>query len=464
MGTPTQLDQDIFRILLYRNDATELLIETCSDGLGIPALPITAHTRVAQEITAAIKSTWNLETYCLFNLPCDDPSHAPIRYQVVESCHREAPPPRGMRWLSVASLTVGSFADSKNFRAVETSLTTLDHHRRGTVPGAFGKPGWLREVKKWVTAQADAAGLHLTGEFRQLNASPTFSLTRFETDGPALWFKAVGEPNLHEYSTTLKLASIFPDFVPRILGSRPEWNAWVSVESDGSHLDASSGLTAWTAVAENLALLQISSFGRRFELINAGCKDLRPCSLLSNVDPFLDAMRELMERQTKPAPAPLSRQELVSLGQDITVSLEGLDECAIPNTLGHLDLNPGNLLVSGTSCMLLDWAEGYVGPPFFSFQYLLEHLRRWQAKDANLEETLLSSYARHWTRFASPSEIATVLRVTPLLAAFTFAVSISSWRERQIIGPENAAYLRSLTRRMKREADALDERRTVCVP
>ena len=57
MRSTTKLDQELFRILLYRNDATELLFETCSDGLRIPAIPIPAHTRFAQELTAAIEST-----------------------------------------------------------------------------------------------------------------------------------------------------------------------------------------------------------------------------------------------------------------------------------------------------------------------------------------------------------------------------------------------------------------------
>jgi hypothetical protein len=464
MGTPTQFDQEVFRILLCRNDATELLFEISSNGLRIPALPIPAHARVAQEITAAIKSTWNLETYCLFTLPPDDPSHVPIRYEVVEGCRLKATPPRGMQWLPVVSLSAGAFEDPRDFAAIQDSLSTLDRYRRNELPGVFGEPGWLRMITEWVATQAAVSGLCLSGEFRQCNASPSFSLVRFETDGPALWFKAVGEPNLHEHSITLGLASLFPEFLPRILGSRPEWNAWLAMESDGIELGENATTDAWGTAVENLALLQIASFGRRFELINAGCKDLRPYRLVEFVDPFLDAMAELMERQTKLAPAALSRQELVSLGHDIRSALKELEGSAIPNTLGHLDMNPGNLLVCGARCVFLDWAEAYVGPPFFAFQYLLENSRRLHGEDPNGEQSLLSSYARHWTRFASFKEIAEVFRVAPLLAAFTYAASSSDWRNHDSIRPEHAAYLRSLTRRMKREADALEQRGLICVP
>src|SRR5882724_3224806 len=371
MSTRTQLDQDAFRILLYRNDATELLVETPSDGLSIPAVQVPAHTRVAEEITAAIKSTWNLETVCLFTFPPGDPTRTPFRYQVVESCRPEAIPPAGTQWLPVASLLIDAFDDSGDFAAIQNSLIAFDRYRRGELPGVFGKPAWLRTITDWVRAHATEAGLSVTGEFRQVNACPTFSLIRFETDGPALWFKAVGDPNLHEYRITLKLASVFPRFLPYILASQPEWNAWLALESAGRQLGTDSNAGTWAAAAENLALLQTSSFGRRFELINAGCKDLRPCCLADLVEPLVDTMAKLMDQQTKLSPRPLSRQEVLLLGRDIALALREFGECAIPDTLGHLDMNPGNLLVWGTRCVFLDWAEAYVGPPLFSFQYLL---------------------------------------------------------------------------------------------
>jgi len=56
-----------------------------------------------------------------------------------------------------------------------------------------------RRVVLLVQRAIEPYGLRLSGEFRQLNASPTFALLRLETTGQALWFKAVGEPNLREF-------------------------------------------------------------------------------------------------------------------------------------------------------------------------------------------------------------------------------------------------------------------------
>jgi hypothetical protein len=455
-------DPFLCRILLYRNDAAEILLETHQDGLRLPVLAVPPHGRPAEEITAAIQSAWNVRTYCLFPLPASSLDHPFVRDHVVEACHPQNDSPATMQWFSVTSLSEGVFQTPSDFASIKCSLALLEQHRRNELPGAFGKPGWLCTVTEWVEAQANAAGLHLNGKFHQLNASTTFSLIRFETDNSALWFKAVGEPNLHEYRLTLKLSSIFPEYLPRVVAARHKWNAWLTVESDGTSLEATPSSAAWSVAAENLALLQMSSFDRRFELIKTGCKDFRPGSVVHLIDPFFEAVAELMERQVKPSPAPLTRCELRSLSNDIASSVEDLGACAVPNTLGHLDMNAGNLIVSARNCIFLDWAEGYIGPPFLSAQYLLEQLRRLHGPDSLHERSVRSVYTRTWTRFVSPSEIDFAFDRVPLVAAFLYAAGSGAWRKPDCIRPESAGLLRSLARRMKREADALQARRPPC--
>jgi Ser/Thr protein kinase RdoA (MazF antagonist) len=464
MCTPTQLDHDLFRILLYRKDESEILLETTWEGFRLPVLSVPAHRRTAEEVTAAIRNAWNLETYCLFPLSGSARPQSLVRDQAVEACYPSCGCPAGMEWLPVVSLSEGVFQSPSDFTAVENSLRTFEQYRRDELPGFFGKPGWLRVVTKWVEAQAVAAGLCLTSKFRQLNASPAFSLLRFETDGRALWFKAVGEPNLPEYSITLKLAAEFPEFVPHILGSRPEWNAWLSLEAEGSELDASSPAHVWEIAAENLALLQIASLSRRFELIEAGCKDLRLWALRAMVDPFFDSMTHVMGRQTKLSPAPLSRHELLSLGRKIKSTLEELEADGLPNTLGHVDMNPGNVVASDTRCVFLDWAQAYVGPPLFSFQYLLQHWRQRYPADQVSEASFVSRYARLWRPFATSEQIAISSELAPLLATFAYAVGGATWQKTENITSETASYLRSLVRRMKGEADMLSKGNFTCTP
>jgi aminoglycoside phosphotransferase (APT) family kinase protein len=176
-------------------------------------------------------------------------------------------------------------------------------------------------------------------------------------------------------------------------------------------------------------------------------------------------MTELMELQTKSLPLPLARAEIRSLSAEVRSCLDELSATNIPNTLGHLDFNPGNILVSPEQCVFLDWAEGSVGHPFFTFQYLLEYWRRFHGVELDSEQMLVSSYALPWRAFASADEIAKNLTLAPLLAVFAYVAGSRAWRHSELLRDGRAAgYLRSLVRRMKREADLLRERRVVCLP
>lgn len=460
MCAPTQLDHDLFRILLYRNEAAEILLETTSDGFRLPVLSVPAHRREAEEITGAIRTSWNLESYGLFRLPASAPIHPFVHDYVAEVCQAGTNCPDRMEWLSVDALSVEAFETPSDLAAIQNSRLRLDQHRRNQLPGPFGKPGSFRTVKEWVEAQAVAAGLHLTGRVRQFNASPTFSLMRFETEGPALWFKAVGEPNLREYPITVELASVFPSFVPRMIATRDDWNAWLSVEGEGKHPDEKSDLEVWKRVATALGELQVASVGQTLHLLNAGCRDVRASTLLELVDPFLEVMADLMERQAKTSRPPLSRSELVTLKAQLQAALSEADESEMPHAIGHLDFNPGNIVVNPNGCTFLDWAEACAGTPLITFEYLLEQIRRYGRSKA-WESAVASAYVRPWRHFVSFKQIAEAQRVSPLLAVFAYAASGNAWRDPEHRSrPETAGYFRSLTRRMKREADQLLEATT----
>jgi hypothetical protein len=460
MPPSPQPDCDCIRVLLFRKEADEVLFEETDEGSALPSVLVSTHSRVAEELTSAIETLWGLSIYCLFDLRGGSDAERAVHYHVAEIRCTTAEAPTGMRWASVTSLTDCPNAD---VAAIHVALEAFDLHRADTSQDPFGKPGWLPAVVNWIAGEAAGVGLELTGKLRQLNASPTFSLIRFETNGPALWFKAVGEPNVHEYEITCELAGRFPRYLPRLVASRPEWNAWLSVESEGTHLTEASSTGDWENAAALLAELQIAASGNGLHLIALGCKDVRASSLLERVDPFFDCLTQLMRGQTKRSPVPLTEGEIATLAGDVRKALEELCESDVPNVLGHLDCNPGNILVSRGHSVFLDWAEGCVGHPFFTFEYLREHWGKLRGNDHTGEERLLSTYSDRWSSVVSRRQIEIDLPLIPLLAAFAYAArdarSFTSGDR-----PESGGFLRSITRRMKREADVLVEKRPLCVP
>jgi Ser/Thr protein kinase RdoA (MazF antagonist) len=458
-------ESDTYRLLIARRNASDLLLIADRHGFSLPSVEIPRRERIPPRVTEAVKNLWGFEAVCLFTpASTSSPSRllSPIRYQVLEPTRPNDEPPAGCYWVSLTTLSEGCFADPEDHRAIRTALDQWAGYADGSISGTFGKSGWLREVFNWVDHEIAALGLRTTGQFRQLNASPTFSLVRFETNGAAIWFKAVGELNLRELQISQELARLFAGFVPRIIAVHEAWNAWLTSEVEGTHPDANSEIAVWTTVARTLADLQLASRDHTLHLIEAGCKDLRACTLPPRVDPFLDAMAGLLDEQTKDAPVPPSRRELAVLGTQLKDALSSYQNLEFPDTLGHFDFNPGNVLTSADCCVFLDWAEAFVGPPFLTFEYLLAYLRRFQREDVALQAALRSTYAAIWKHSFPPKAISEAFAMARLVAVFGYAVSLAVECDSQKVKHSNAPFLRSLTRRMKREAELLMNQNGQC--
>ena len=465
MNIQQQDDLDTYRLIITRRNGSELLCLPDGPYHSLPSVEITRWQRVAEPIRNALKTHLNLDAYSLFTYPSESPTSDTSRtfFQVMECVHPNGLLPPTACWAPFSSLTIASFRDAEDSLRICNALRTFSHHDESLTDGPFAKPGWLREMCTWIAQQIEPLKIRLTGNFQQLNASSSFSLMRFETTGPAVWLKAVGEPNSHEFNIVSVLATLFPACLAPIIAVRPEWNAWLSTEVEGTSPDADSTFSTWRTISARLAELQIASLRHVPRLISAGCRDIRISSLLNSTDDFFAIMDELMKQQIKTPPSILQSEEIRDLNKQIKEILPLLAASGIPDALDHLDLNPGNIFVSGERCTFIDWAEAAIGHPFLTFQYLLEHLTRLRPDYADRREELVSAYASQWKGFAPSSTVSHSLALAPLIAVFAYAVSASTWREPgTFASPRAAGYFRSLVRRMKREAYALENRSFEC--
>ncbi len=465
MNTQQQDDRDTYRLIITRRDGSELLCLPDGPYHSLPSVDIPRWERVAEPIKNAVRARLNLDAYSLFTCPREPPTSETSRtlFQAMECVHPDGPLPPTASWAPFSSLTITSFRDAGDSRRICNALRTLSHHAEGRSEGPFAKPGWLREMCRWIAQQIEPLKIRLTGNFRQLNASSSFSLIRFETTGPAVWFKAVGKPNSHEFNIVSSLATLFPAYLPPIVAVRPEWNAWLTTEVEGTSPDADSNFSTWRTISTRLGELQIASLHETPRLMAAGCRDVSLSALLNCTDEFFTIIDILMKQQTKAPPSILTSEELFDLNKRVKETLRLLAATGIPDALNHLDFNPGNIFVSGDRCTFIDWAEAAIGHPFLTFQYLLEHLTRLRPDHANRRQELASVYASQWERFAPPSAVSRALELTPLAAVFAYAVSAGTWREPETFArPRAAGYFRSLVRRMRREANALENRSLEC--
>jgi Phosphotransferase enzyme family len=465
LTTVEQTERETYRVVVLGQSGTEVLVVPDGDRFALPSVNIPRWQRVAENLTAAVKTDWGEEVVCLFEPDASASTDATgIHYQAAEHWRVSGNPKMPTRWVPPAALSNNSLIGTSDDLAIQQSIALCSAKGEESSTRPFARLGWFKELRDWVETVIEPLGFHLSGDFRQLNASPSFSLVRFETEGPALWFKAVGDPNQKEFPITSTLAQLFPNYLPRILATRADWNGWLTREVAGKLLCDVREAALWERAAAALAELQIGSIDHGARGLAAGARDLGADALSRVIRPFMEIMTQLMERQSKVPPAALGRKELRLLGDRIQSALDALEALGVPETLGHLDLNPGNIIVSPSRCVFLDWVEAYVGNPLFSFEYLLEHLRCTLGTASAVEARLIESYCARWEQVVSHAAVAEALVLAPLLAAFAYAAGNNAWEHAERLEePATAGYLRSLTRRMNREANELADRRSLCL-
>src|SRR6266481_2424904 len=386
--------KDTYRLVIFDPAGTGVMLESQGSQYRLPKIEIPRFTRPAKEITELVRNSWNLTSVFLFSGVLEEAASTSY-FAVLESNDGFRLRPQGMEWFTIHhSLTNLPFSGIER-QALKSSYQKAVSQALVDPGGPFCKVGWIRELRHWVDSVIGSLGMELKG-FEQVNGCETFSLIRFSTTQQPVWFKAVGEPNLHEYGIAIALARLLSEYVPSLLAIKPEWHGWLMADGGGITLDEVQNPSAWQIAVTTLADLQIDSIGKGDQLIEPGCRDLRLRALLELVDPFLDTMADLMQQQTKVPPATLSRQELSDLGTTLKNALCCLESLGIPDTLGHSDFNPGNILVGSQRCVFIDWAEAHIGHPFLTFEYLISHLRKDYPELVRFEDTIRSSYVQRW--------------------------------------------------------------------
>jgi hypothetical protein len=443
-----QFSKERVRVILVRPRTLDVVVSGSRGALTLPEITIPACSRHAQEITAGLARSYDLETYCLFTTRSSAQQGLWYSFSCLAS---DLPLPSNFRW-ECRTVTEGDFKDPQDARFLATGFEQIGLYEKDVSRGYFGRPGWLEEIVSWASAELESKRRRLSGRFLQLNASATSSLLRLETGNSAVWFKAAGPPNQRELAVAAFLGKYCSQFVPPLVAVHRKSRGWIAGEVPGRPLDRDSGDFAWIAAATSLAELQIQTVGRWPALSRAGCMDVRPEALARRVDPFFESVAELMAQQTKAFPPPLKREELNSLKSILLDAVAELATLAIPAALVHLDFNEGNVIAHGDQVRFIDWAASAIGNPFFTLEYLVEQLPGADSR-GDLKSRVHNAYLQKWRGVCEQPVLARSAALSPLLAAFAYAASGIAWSEQSRMDPQRAGLVRSLARRMKREAE-----------
>ena len=85
MGNRIQVENDVWRLIILRRNASEFLVFETDSCFRLPRVEIPAHTRLAQALNDQVKALWGLQVYSLYPLPpnTSTPGGPIARYHVV---------------------------------------------------------------------------------------------------------------------------------------------------------------------------------------------------------------------------------------------------------------------------------------------------------------------------------------------------------------------------------------------
>ena len=201
-------------------------------GWTLPRVEIQKHQRVAEQLTKEIQNVWGLETCSLF-VPSahSDDRMGEATCAVLECVKQKQAPPAGTCW--IPANVAADDSGTEDAATIRDALAELASYTSGEKPGPFARPGWLQELFRWAYEQTGPLGMRLTGNFRQYNASPTFSLVRIETDGPRCGSRPRGSRTLMSCRSRCSSRTFFPttfrafsaSTLPGTVGCRPKRKA-----------------------------------------------------------------------------------------------------------------------------------------------------------------------------------------------------------------------------------------------
>ena len=446
---------DHYRLVLVPASTRRIFVEDSQRSTDLPRIRIPRWTRAAEQVQTAIEERWRLKAVVIDFLG-NGPGRDGIVVAELRGGNRMPPLPHSHSWARLSDIPEDAIAGSQ--RSTIEKLLNLG----ATGCGRFSRFGWIEEALDWVSAAADMDRAQFTGDIKQLNASADFALVRFgRKAAPPIWFKAVGDPSIAEYRITTTLAKLFPRFLPVLVASREDWNAWWMEDAGRSFDDARSADFFGQAVAR-LAELQKASIRYIPALLECGCADQRTSILRARIPEMMEYIDEAMAQLNLSQIPRLGSSRIRELGSILEEACFNLEALRIPDTLLHGDLGFGNLLMGLRGCVFTDWAQASIGNPFVTF----EHLRGQIAQEANTAPwvpRLSEIYQESWRKVLTDAQIKCALALVPPIAVSQYLLGRWDWlaTERRH-DPKFQSYVRGLARQMDRAVQALELGEVLC--
>lgn len=217
-------------------------------------------------------------------------------------------------------------------------------------------PSFLTIARRWISSTIDAAGMSAIGPSEQVRVRPWSTQLVTPTTEGRIWFKANCAGLTHEAALHAELARVGGGFVDPPLAVHLG-HGWLLTRDRGPTLAERGGLRLdqWCALVQEAARLQRHVAGLPI-VRDTGVVDCSPATVLPRFEALLDRY------------ASLPPSNLCHLSSDqvraFHAARPGLEEAvavltatAMPVTLNHGDLHPGNVIIVNGQSRLFDFAD-----------------------------------------------------------------------------------------------------------
>jgi aminoglycoside phosphotransferase (APT) family kinase protein len=288
----------------------------------------------------------------------------------------------------------------------------------------WARPGGVAADTAWADERLADAGTPRTAASVQVKSWNLSSVLRLPTASGPFWCKHVPCFAAHEGALLAALADDEPGLVPPVVARRGDLDGTSTVL-----LAAVPGVDQWEAPEPVLSGMvrrwvgaQARWAGRLDELLALGLPDWRSEVLLAAVQKL--AARADVRRQLADGEVAL----LDDLVAGLPASLAALDGCALPPTLVHGDLHPGNWIGDGERLALVDWGDSGVGHPMLDTLAFLSRVPAGPIRE-RLRALVVAEWGRRHPRADSLRAIRLVEPIAALRAALIYRTFLDGIEE-----------------------------------
>jgi hypothetical protein len=331
--------------------------------------------------------------------------------------------------------------DDRQLRWGEAPAEIAPECQRLAVSEEYGGYRWYDRALEWLK------DICAPTRIQQVNGHAGSILLRVDTRNGSLWFKAVSGWSEREGATAKLLATNYPGLFPAVLAYDPKHNWTLSEHVEGDELFRQDALAVWERTAEALAWMQIESLGRASGYLDAGAAaDLRPQAIVVPALAFFETLPALMERQPRPQPAPLTRDQVRLTSEHVIDACRRAALLPFAETIANADFSPHNVVIQRGQPVFIDWAEAVIGFPFITCEYMRNRMVVETPSRASWREPIGRAYRAVWMERFSERDVNEAAAIVPLVAAISSAVFVR--QNQPLADGGHDRYLRSLARFM----------------